>query len=134
MNTYASALDSRNLISTVCSRSAVSPHELVQAALAEQALPVIVDVDPVRGAGGLSVEEHAERGLALSLRETARDARRARGTDRDGRSLAGLLEHDVLAPRALANARADTTVAIAAGVARCGLTASPGRPLGTPSG
>ena len=72
------------------------PHELVQAALAEQALPGLVDVDPVRAARGLAVEEHA-KGNRLSRSGRQHEMRVAR-VEPVGDAPAGLVEPDTLAP------------------------------------
>ena len=36
------------------------PHELVEPTVEEQAVPVLVDVDPVGGTGSVAVEEYPE--------------------------------------------------------------------------
>ena len=71
-------------------------HELAQAAVPEQAVAVFVDVDAVRRAGGLAVEEHAEGGW-LS-RCAKQHEMRVAGVEPVGDAPAGLVEPDTLAP------------------------------------
>src|SRR5918999_1487724 len=54
-----SGLPERDLQRPLADRVAPA-HELVEAAVPEQAAPVLVDVDAVRGARRLAVEEHTE--------------------------------------------------------------------------
>src|SRR3954466_3736413 len=71
-------------------------NELVHAALAEQAVPVLVDVDAVRRARSLAVEEHAERDRVprFAVQHEVRVAR----VEAVGDASARLVEHDLLAP------------------------------------
>src|SRR4051794_605645 len=71
-------------------------HELVQAALAEQPVAVAVDVEAVRAAGGLTVEEDAERDRRLPLRREHEVGVAGMEAERD--AAPGVVEGDTLAP------------------------------------
>src|SRR5512133_2436449 len=74
----------------------VLAHELVQAAVPEQAVAVLVDIHAVRGAGSLAVEEHPKRN-PLARFGSEHEMRVAR-VEAEGDAAAGLVENDILAP------------------------------------
>jgi len=74
----------------------VCAEELVEAALAEQAVAVRVDVDAVRGAGRLAVDEDPKR--YRPSRSRREHEVRVAGVVAVGDAAAGLVEHGLLAP------------------------------------
>jgi hypothetical protein len=74
----------------------VHAYQLVQAAVSEHAVPVLVDIHAVRGAGSLAFEEHAE-GNRRS-RSGRQHQMRVAGAEPVGDGSAGLVEHDTLTP------------------------------------
>ena len=74
----------------------VLAHDLVQAAVPEQAVPTLVDVHAVGPPRCLAVEEHAERNR-LSRSGRQHEMRVAR-VEPVGGAPTGLVEHDILPP------------------------------------
>src|SRR4051812_7536668 len=72
----------------------VLAHQLVQAALPEQAVPVLVYIHAVRRARSLAVEAHAEGNRLSCFRR--QDEMRVTGVEAVGDAPAGLGERDVL--------------------------------------
>jgi hypothetical protein len=96
-------LEERDLQGLLADRVELA-HQLVQAAVPEKAVSVLVDVDPVRGAGSLAVEEHAE-GDRASLSGREHEMRVAR-VEAEADAPPGLPEHDMLRPIVHSPARA----------------------------
>ena len=81
VNVYAAAPGSRNVISSVRSHTRfVLAHELVQAAVPQHALAVLVDVHATRAARSVAVDEPAEGHPLTGASWQHENAYRARGT------------------------------------------------------
>src|SRR6516162_7547681 len=75
---------------------AVLPHELVQAPLLEQPVAVLVDIDAVRGAGSLAVDQHAEGNRRV--RSGRQYEMRVARVEAVGDAPAVPVEHNILPP------------------------------------